>query len=615
MCTIKKITLGNTLLFALFMAFYSSPTAPKGLGVPLLIFFIFSYLLSKFFSLSILRERKYLREEKERIVKLYDERLRLLNTQSQNTLYYTKKVFSLLKEDMLEFIVRESELKKREEESHKLSDELLEFNKNLENLIKERTLELSKSKEMAEVANKTKSEFLAKISHEMRTPLTPIIGYSKLLNEKDYSREISRKYLDVIHNSGIKLLNFTNELLDFSKIEAGKVDLEMGPFDLKILLEEIYLEQKDIAFEKGINFHMDIPRNKTMVVSDKMKIYEILKNLIHNGIKYTNNGGVVCEYRYDDEKLYFKIFDTGIGIKKDDLEGIFQSFRQVNTSSKGVGLGLSITKKLVDVLKGRIRVNSQIEVGTSFHVEIPIEHMTMVDTSFSKSFEKLIRSNTAITPILLKAVLRLPLRTDEYSRLLNSGDLQEMKSLNHKLYGIYSNLNLTPISDILQDNQRILNSLEFNTSHISRNLKKIRELIDTLDYRTIFERYAEIKERRVSLLLAEDMEENRELIVAILSSEHVDIHTASDGEEALMRIRKHIYDLVLMDIQMPIMDGLEALRRIRENESIRHLNIIALTAQAIVGDREKLLSLGFDGYLSKPIDKPLLYSYLEKIFN
>ena len=177
----------------------------------------------------------------------------------------------------------------------------------------------------------------------MRTPLTPIIGYSKLLLKEYPNSEIKDK-LDIIHTSGVKLLNFTNELLDFSKIESGKVDLNFESFSVKELFQEIFYEHNSLAVTKNLKFEIKYDKNDTTIYSDKMKIYEIVKNLIHNAIKYTNKGFVFCEVNVKNNFLNFTVYDSGIGISKDHLEYIFESFGQINKHSSGAGLGLSITK-------------------------------------------------------------------------------------------------------------------------------------------------------------------------------------------------------------------------------------------------------------------------------
>ena len=189
----------------------------------------------------------------------------------------------------------------------------------MEDKVNERTRELSISKEIAESANKAKNEFLAKISHEMRTPLTPIIGYSRIL-AKEINDPSSKEKLEIIHTSGVKLLNFTNELLDFSKIESGKVDLNYETFNIRTLFQDIYHEHIDLAKSKNINFKIDYLHANVSIYSDKIKIYEIAKNIIHNALKYTEKGFVLCDVFVENNTLFLMFMIVVLEFQKKILK-------------------------------------------------------------------------------------------------------------------------------------------------------------------------------------------------------------------------------------------------------------------------------------------------------
>ena len=296
----KKIAAFNTLIFIIFCIIILyllrfSITVNNILVIKLIVlsilFFLASVFVNKFALLNLYNlldkfETVLSEINKKFVTQLKDDFLNL-----EDCFY---KVFSSVKTDILDILVKEGEIKREKEKAEALSEKLRLLNKNLEDIVEQRTKELSFSKEVAESANRAKSEFLAKISHEMRTPLTPIIGYSKLLLKEYPNSEIKDK-LDIIHTSGVKLLNFTNELLDFSKIESGKVDLNFESFSVKELFQEIFYEHNSLAVTKNLKFEIKYDKNDTTIYSDKMKIYEIVKNLIHNAIKYTNKGFVFCE--------------------------------------------------------------------------------------------------------------------------------------------------------------------------------------------------------------------------------------------------------------------------------------------------------------------------------
>lgn len=612
----SKIALWNTIIFLLIFTSFQILNIDSEdklyLGIVLIIplFFISSNFVSKFLLMDfylVLKnlDRFFLKENKKFLSNIKKEALEMD--------LLVQDVFSFLKKDTLNFLMKEAELKREEEKAKKLSEDLIAFSKNLESLVRKRTDELNISKEQAEVANKVKSEFLAKISHEMRTPLTPIIGYSKMLKDSE-SIEGNNDKLNTVYNSGLKLLNLTNELLDFSKIEAGKVGISNESFDIEKLLLEIYLEHKDTASEKGITFEILPIEGSKIIYSDKMKIYKIIKNIINNAVKYTNQGSVLCEAEITDSLLKFSVFDTGIGIKEEDLKSIFNSFEQVNIHSKGIGLGLSITNKMVDMLKGNICITSNIGIGTTFKIEIPV---TIPDIKTEDSKEIIIKLLESAKPnmktIVMKALLRLPLRTEKLEIECFKGDIGGVKQINHKMLGIYGNLQLTPIYRILKENSHILAGDNIDMNKILQNIEKIKHIFHDIAYSKIFFEYISILNRNIDILIAEDVEENRDFLKAILSSDHINLDCAEDGLEALKMTHSKDYKIVFLDIQMPIMDGIETIKNIRSHHEYANIPVVALTAQAIIGDRDKFMPYGFNGYITKPINDPILFSYLESV--
>lgn len=614
----KKIAAFNTLIFIIFyiVILYllrASITVNNILVIKLIVlsilFFLVSVFVNKFALLNLYNlldkfETVLSEINKKFVSQLKDDFLNL-----EDCFY---KVFSSVKTDILDILVKEGEIKREKEKAEALSEKLRLLNKNLEDMVEQRTKELSFSKEVAESANRAKSEFLAKISHEMRTPLTPIIGYSKLLLKEYPNSEIKDK-LDIIHTSGVKLLNFTNELLDFSKIESGKVDLNFESFSVKELFQEIFYEHNSLAATKNLKFEIKYDKNDTTIYSDKMKIYEIVKNLIHNAIKYTNKGFVFCEVNVNSNFLNFSVYDSGIGISKDHLDYIFESFGQINKHSSGAGLGLSITKKLVEILKGTITVESKVMVGTTFNVSIPIEVFEKKNENFSVILTKLLNSNNpSIKSILLKSILKFPIRLKSLKEAYKKQNIEQIREINHLILGTYGNLNLTLIYDISKkiSDELKKNPVSFDT--ILYYIEELERMTHTIDYSDLFNMYLQFNTKQIKILIAEDVEENRDFLKAVLESPLISVTCVEHGLNALKAMKEKKFDVVFLDIHMPVMDGLQTISHIKANEELKNTPVIALTAQAIIGDKEKYLPYGFDGYITKPINESVLFSYLEK---
>lgn len=573
------------------------------------IFFLASNFLSKF---SLLGMYEAL-DKFDKVFSLVNDNFLVdLKNEFTNMEECLQKVFSSIKMDILDILVKEGEIKKEKEKVQLYSDKLQQLNKNLEKIVAQRTKELIISKENAESANRAKDEFLAKISHEMRTPLTPIIGYSRLLLKEDVSPEFKEK-LDIIHTSGVKLLNFTNELLDFSKIALGKIDLNYESFSLKKLFQEIYFEHNTLALQKNLKFELEFLCDDIYIYSDKMKIYEIAKNIVHNSIKYTEQGFVLCEVNIQNNNLYFNVYDSGIGIEKENLEYIFESFGQINKLSSGAGLGLSISKKLIEILLGKIEVKSKPNIGTTFKITIPIEVYHKYSENFSMSLNKLLNSNNEkFKSIILMSILKFPIRLKKLKEAYKKQDLKLLRDVNHLIQGTYGNLNLTLIYDTSKNISKELKKDKINFNNILYLIEELEKMTHTLDYPDLFNKYLEFKNETLSILIAEDVEDNREFLKSILTSTNVKVTCVENGLLALKELQINKFDAVFLDIRMPVMDGLQTINHIRNKKLYKTIPILALTAQAIIGDKDKYISYGFDGYITKPINESVLFSYLEK---
>jgi signal transduction histidine kinase len=401
----------------------------------------------------------------------------------------------------------------------------------------------------AEKANRAKSEFLANISHELRTPMNAIIGMTDLALSEELPASV-REYLQTARDSADILLALLNEILDFSKLEVGKFVLEPVPFSLRATIDETLKVLRVRAREKGLQLICDIdPEIPDRLVSDPLRIRQVLMNLLGNGVKFTDRGNVSLQVRLqsrtaDEANLHFAIADTGIGISAADQERIFAPFTQVDSSMTrrygGTGLGLAIASDLITLMGGRLAVESQLGQGSTFHFSLDL---------------KLDRNFRSAEPQPAPQKVSAPPGSDRFPREAPAAGLP------------------------------------------------IRAIGDLAGI------------PRLRVLLAEDTPANQKLIQRILTKRGHQIQVAKNGQEAVDLLERQSFDVVLMDVQMPVMDGFQATAAIRASQSAEgaRVPIIAMTAHAMQGDRERCLAAGMDAYLAKPIDSGRLIDLVEDL--
>ncbi|MBI9083373.1 MAG: response regulator [Desulfobacterales bacterium] len=570
-----------------------------------------------------------------------------------NRYHITLDVVSLGENDLHALIILRdvTDIKKTE-------NDLKMLNAELENRVRERTADL-------EAANRFKSEFVANMSHEIRTPMNGVIGACALaLRERPQQK--TREYLEMIHSSAITLMGLVNDILDFSSIESGRIKFESKPFSLRETVERIYDVFHDMIQEKDLEFAVDIPRDiPDPLIGDPLRLRQIIVNLLGNAFKFTDGGEVVLRIRSQQQTrrelvLLFSVSDTGIGIEKEQIATVFDAFVQADSSStkanSGTGLGLAICKKLIELMGGNIWVQSDPGMGSTFSFTVRFGIAMEPDEKQNDGGHRrdLVGLKSLVVddhPIAREAIGALVASfgcqvtmaaspreaVDICAAAIRENDIFDLILLDHKMdemTGVELAAEISsrcghgkvPAMVLISGYTAAIDPLEAGKAGVRKVLDKPikrSQLFDELVGLFVENDASLVREEIVDsdteadftgkrVLLVEDNPINQRVAAAMLQSVNLDVVIANDGLAALAVIEKEPFDVVLMDIQMPRMDGYEATRRIRTGIGLKTLPIIAMTAHATKGAMEKCLNAGMDDYVSKPIDRVRLLVLLNR---
>ncbi|KGJ97709.1 two-component sensor histidine kinase BarA [Thalassotalea sp. ND16A] len=506
-------------------------------------------------------------------------------------------------------------------------------------------VQLDLAKRKAQEANQVKSEFLANMSHELRTPLNGVIGFTRQVLKTPLS-ETQREFLTTIDSSANNLLSIINDILDFSKLDSGRLEIEHIPFSFRDSIDEAIILFADSAHSKNIELSLNINQNlPNSLIGDALRIKQVLINLLSNAIKFTDYGYIAVDVDYQisndaNIEISIQVIDTGIGISDKQKESLFKAFSQADKSITrlygGTGLGLVISKRLANEMGGDINFSSQSHKGSSFFFTFKSEINQLPIDSIIEPFELEHKSVILFEPHQRSRLAMVNILKHWHMDITQVTDLRELqnqiqqRSFDFAILGQQiGSTNINDVKSLIESlsmsvGKMILainnNSLSLKKSLINSGIhacitkpvtnKNLKHALLQTEQTFTEEKSKKLKsdpeKLPISVLAVDDNQANLKLIQTLLEQKVAAVVLASDGREAYKLCCREKFDLILMDIQMPILDGISALTKIQHDSLNIQTGIIAVTAHALPGEKEKYIRSGFDGYLAKPIDETLL---------